>query len=148
MKKELKGIVDKFRSIKELGLLDSAQFVNASIRIQKLSKLLLTVFNQQFEEEFKNKFFYKGFKDLQETFNNDAKSELYELTKTMVIIHQGQKRFSSNLLVPSELLDFVGSYEDNLTEDQKILAELFFSNETVFTFLNYSICFLKCKNNS
>lgn len=147
MKKELFAIINKFRSLKSSSVNSSSEFILAASQIQELSSLLTSSFYDLFIEEICNKSFYENYIEIKKDFFTKTEYYSFGFSESAVILYKSNKEvYKSELLNPEEILNFLTSGVDELTEDQKTLIELFFSNETIFSLLNYSICYLNFTN--
>jgi hypothetical protein len=143
MRTELLALSNQFKKIKGFKINSSNEFILAAGQVQDLSKLLCNSFSSLFEEEFSNKNFFKNYLELKRDFFLKTSPYSFGFSETDVLLYKNEKEiFKSDLLSPEQLLAFLTSSEDELTDDQKLLAELFISNETNFSLLNYSICYL------
>ena len=147
MKKELFAIINKFRSLKSSNVNSSSEFILAASQIQELSSLLTNSFYDLFIEEICDKSFFKNYLEIKKDFFTKTECYNFGFSESDVILYKSNKEvYKSELLNPEEILNFLTSGDDELTEDQKTLIELFFSNETIFSLLNYSICYLNFTN--
>jgi hypothetical protein len=147
MRKELALIANRFKELKRTKIQSSSEFILMASQIQELSKLLVGSFAVSFYDQFKNTEFFKNFLELKDSYSRVTAPYIFGLSESEVILYkQDRELFRSSLLNSQQLLDFLASDSDNLTEDELILAELFISNENNFSILNYTICSLNFNN--